>query len=152
MKKIKSNGIFVFLNFTVKGNLKRHIESINEGKTFKCDICLSSFKYKGYLKKTCWIISWRKKIQIWRLSFKFYTKSSLKTHIQSIHEGKTFKCDLCFFKIYKNKLEKENLIQMKKNGVNQVDSFIDTTDVLSHFVCVNFFSKVVWLDLLELGS
>ena len=56
---------------------------------------------------------------------------------------KTFKCDLCFFKIYKNKLEKENLIQMKKNGVNQVDSFIDTTDVLSHFVCVNFFSKVV---------
>ena len=46
---------------------KRHIESIHEGKTFKCDICLSSFKYKGYLKK----------------------------HVGSFYEGKRFKFGAC---------------------------------------------------------
>ena len=74
---------------------KRHIESIHEGKTFKCDICLSSFKYKGYLKTHVGSFHVGKKFKCGACHSSFTQKSSLKAHIQSVHEGKTFQCDLC---------------------------------------------------------
>ena len=131
---------------------KRHIESIHEGKTFKCDICLSSFKYKGYLKKHVGSFYEGKRFKFGACHSSFTQKVAWKHIFNQFMKEEHLNVIFVFSKFTKNKLEKENLIQMKKNGVNQVDSFIDTTDVLSHFVCVNFFSKVVWLDLLELGS
>ena len=64
--------------------MRRHIESAHEGKTFKCDICQSSFTHK----------------------------SNLKTHIGSVHEGKTFKCNICPSKF----TEKVNLKRHIKSG------------------------------------
>ena len=44
--------------------MKKHVESVYKGKTFKCEICPS----------------------------KFTTIANLKNIFKSIHEGKTFKC------------------------------------------------------------
>ena len=46
--------------------MKKYVESVHEGKIFKCAICPSSFTVK------------------W----------TLKTHIESIHEEKTSKCEV----------------------------------------------------------
>ena len=47
MNEELSNVIFVHQFLHKKGNLKEHIESIHEGKSFKCDICSSSFIKKA---------------------------------------------------------------------------------------------------------
>ena len=49
------------------GSLKRHIQSIHEGKSFQCQHCDQKYTERG----------------------------SLKTHIQSIHKGKIFPCQHC---------------------------------------------------------
>ena len=49
----KGNGLATVptpLGIETKSNLKTHIESIHEGKTFKCDICTSNFKANHSLK------------------------------------------------------------------------------------------------------
>ena len=55
--------------FKTKRQLKKHIESVHEGKKpFKCNICDVSFSQKH----------------------------NLETHVVSVHEGKKpFKCDKC---------------------------------------------------------
>ena len=45
-------------------------------------------------ENTYWICSWRKNIQMWHLPSIFTEKGSLKKHIKSVHEGKTFKHEL----------------------------------------------------------
>ena len=49
------------------GNLRRHIQSIHEGKKYPCGSC----------------------------SYQATQKGSLKVHIQSIHEGRKYHCSLC---------------------------------------------------------
>ena len=39
--------------FTLKSNLKKHIASVHEGKTFKCNICTSNFTQKSLKKAHC---------------------------------------------------------------------------------------------------
>ena len=62
-----------------KGNLKKHSESLHGGKTFKCEICLSSFTQN----------------------------SSLRRHIKSVHGGKTLTCEICLSRFTQKKLFKK---------------------------------------------
>jgi uncharacterized Zn-finger protein len=60
---------FVRKGFPQKGNLKRHIESVHEGKKpYKCKLYEESLSVKRHLKK----------------------------HIESVHDGKKpLKCEFC---------------------------------------------------------
>ena len=50
-----------------KASIKRHVETVHEGKKFECHICNEDFT----------------------------SKPSLKLHVSSIHEEKTFECTVC---------------------------------------------------------
>ena len=67
-KKSIFNCTLCRLNFSRKGDLKRHVQQVHEkNKPHKCSICESSFPQKGLLKK----------------------------HISSVHDNaKPFKCPL----------------------------------------------------------
>ena len=84
--------------YTRPVNLKRHIESVHEGKKpFKCSECDSSFTQSGHLKKH--IETVHEKNKSWVCEFcqkSFCRKDQLNSHIISIHPGnESFQCNLC---------------------------------------------------------
>ena len=61
---------------TQKGDLRKHIKSIDENRKFPCPQCNSTFTEKGNLQK----------------------------HIKAVHEGQKFQCPHCEYKTAWNKV------------------------------------------------
>ena len=76
--------------FKTKETLKRHLQTVHEGKKpYKCDICDSSFSEKAKLKAHISIVHEGKKpFQCNICDASFTTKQNLNMHIASVHEGK----------------------------------------------------------------
>ena len=78
-------------SFTSKFSLKEHIESIDEGKVFECDIFPSIFTPKVNMKDTLiqFMEEEHSKFKCDIALLNFTQKGRLKTHIESVHRGKT---------------------------------------------------------------
>ena len=84
--------------FKTKGNLKRHIESVHEGKKpFKCNICDSSFSRNTHLNAhIASVHEGKKPFKCNICDASFTQRKNLNGHIASVHEGKrSFKCNIC---------------------------------------------------------
>ena len=83
--------------FLRKAELKRHTDSVHEGKRpHKCSICDKSCSLKAELKAH--IESVHEKKKPYKCSICGYscsTNGNLKTHIESVHEKKKHKCSIC---------------------------------------------------------
>ena len=85
-------------SFDFHSNLKRHTESVHEGKKrHKCTHCDKAFAGKSDLQRH--ISGVHDKIKPFQCSIcgaSFTEKGKLKTHIACVHEGKkAFKCSIC---------------------------------------------------------
>jgi hypothetical protein len=99
--------------FTVKHNLKRHIDTVHEEKTpfkcnletsshekpFKCEACGLKFGREVYLERHTFSVHDKKRpFQCNLCNAKFKFKHCLKRHTDAVHEGKKpYKCNLCEF-------------------------------------------------------
>ena len=66
-KENKQQCLFCNANFSTKGHLKRHEDSIHKNIKFDCQVCGKQFKQKG----------------------------QLTIHINNVHRGMKYKCDQC---------------------------------------------------------
>jgi uncharacterized Zn-finger protein len=68
-------------------SLKRHVETIHEGKKYECHICNEDFTSKPSLKLHVSSIHEEKTFECTVCSASFTQRGNLKRHIVSIHEG-----------------------------------------------------------------
>ena len=123
-------------SFTLKGNLKKHIQSVHTGeKTFECQICGKSFSQKVSLKRhmvslhpsNLELTSQEKFVETksedgQKSSFtctecgkEFTAMRSVKEHIKTVHEGvKNFKCQECGKEFAKSGNLKAHIKQVHK--------------------------------------
>ena len=101
MMKIKHSNVNLWLQFSYKGSLTKHIASVhNAKKSFKFDICDHSLSKKSNLKKHIGKVHEIKKHFTCNQSYlqkESSLKSYLKRHILLVHDEKTklFKCSIC---------------------------------------------------------
>ena len=91
-------------------DLKRHIETVHEGKRKKrersyapvhqanktqCPICSGYFGRKTDLKRHMETVHEGKRTQCPQCSASFARKTDLKRHIETVHEGKKAQCPIC---------------------------------------------------------
>ena len=86
---------------TRKTNLKKHIDTIHEGKKlhkpYKCSICDYSCTKKSNLDDHIYAVHEGKKPhQCYICDYSCATKSNMSQHINTVHEGKKpHKCSIC---------------------------------------------------------
>merc|ERR1712037_935657 len=72
-----------------KTDLKRHMETVHEGKRTHCPQCSASFARKTDLKRHIETVHEGKKAQCPICSASFSRQTDLKRHVESVHEGKS---------------------------------------------------------------
>ena len=70
-----------------KISLRRHIESVHEGKTYHCQHCEQKCANGGSLKRHIQSIYEGKTFQCQHCDQNYTERCSLKTHIQSVYKG-----------------------------------------------------------------
>ena len=83
--------------FRQKGNLKKHILTHSDNKTFKCQYCVDkSFKYPEQLRRHQ---LWHTEGQRFQCEFckrKFVMQFELRKHMRIFHSGIMYMCEYCF--------------------------------------------------------
>lgn len=69
--------------------MKRHIETVHEGKRTQCPNCSASFARKTDMKRHIETVHEGKKTQCPICSASFSRQTDLKRHVESVHEGKS---------------------------------------------------------------
>eukprot|EP00092_Neocalanus_flemingeri_P098611 GFUD01125752.1.p1 GENE.GFUD01125752.1~~GFUD01125752.1.p1 ORF type:complete len:333 (+),score=63.03 GFUD01125752.1:30-1028(+) len=89
-------------------NLRRHIQSVHELKTFKCPLCEKNFTQNSSLKMHIQTVHEMRTFKCHLCDKNFSRNSGLKIHVQTVHEMKTVYCHVCGQNFRKDNLCRHN--------------------------------------------